>query len=80
VVIVISVTDLLKMLKFRRSGEPQFELQRDLVQDFQLKESSRYKKIEEKSVEAETLDAGHGNWEVGRKTSSRRVKITVPCE
>jgi hypothetical protein len=37
---------------------------------FQLKESSRYKKIEEESVEEKTSGIGYG-----RKTSSRRVKI-----
>jgi hypothetical protein len=40
------------------------------VQEFQLKEISRYKKTEEKSVEAKTSDIGHGSREVGRKTSS----------
>jgi hypothetical protein len=39
-------------------------------QEFQVKETSRYKRIEEKSVEAETLAIGHGSREVGRKTSS----------
>jgi hypothetical protein len=42
---------------------------------FQFKESSRYKNIEEKSVEAKTSDIGHESREVGRKTSSGRVKI-----
>jgi hypothetical protein len=41
---------------------------------FQLKEGSRYKKIEEKPVEAKTLGIGHGSREVGRKTSFRGVK------
>jgi hypothetical protein len=40
-----------------------------------IKESSRYKKIEEKSVEAKTSGIGHGTQEVGRKTSSRSLKI-----
>jgi hypothetical protein len=56
-------------------NEPQFELQRDLVQDFQLKVSSRYKRVDEKSVEAKTSGIGHGSREVGGKTSSCRVKI-----
>jgi hypothetical protein len=45
------------------------------VQEFQLKASSRYKKIEGKSVEAKTSSIRHGSWEVGMKTSSQRVKI-----
>jgi hypothetical protein len=40
------------------------------IQESQLKESLRYKKIEEKSVEAKTLGIGHGNRETGQKTSS----------
>jgi hypothetical protein len=39
------------------------------------KEISRYKKIKEKAVEARTWGIGHGIREVGRKTSSGRVKI-----
>jgi hypothetical protein len=39
------------------------------VQEFQLKESSTYKKIEETSVEAKTSGIAHGSREVGRKTS-----------
>jgi hypothetical protein len=35
----------------------------------------RYKVIEEKLVEAKTLGISHGSQEVGRKTSSQRVKI-----
>jgi hypothetical protein len=35
----------------------------------------RHKKIEEKSIEAQTSGISHGSREVGRKTSSRRVKI-----
>jgi hypothetical protein len=34
----------------------QFELQRELFQEFQLKEGSRYKKIDEKYVEANTAE------------------------
>jgi hypothetical protein len=45
------------------------------IQGFQLKESSRYKKTEEESVEAKTWCIGRRSREVGRKTSSRRVKI-----
>jgi hypothetical protein len=37
----------------------------------------RYKKSEEKSVEAKTLGIDHGGREVGRKTSFRRVKIKI---
>jgi hypothetical protein len=40
----------------------------------QLKESSRYKKIEEKSIKAKTWGIGHGGREVGRKTRSLMVK------
>jgi hypothetical protein len=43
--------------------------------EFQLKECSRYKKIEEKSVEAKTSDIGHGRREVGRRNSSEMAKI-----
>jgi hypothetical protein len=43
--------------------------------EFQLKDSSRYKKIEQKPAEANAWGIGHGGQEVGRKTSSRRVKI-----
>jgi hypothetical protein len=55
--------------------EPQFELQRDLAKELQSKEISRYKKIEEKSVEAKTSGIGHGSRKAGRKTSCRRVKF-----
>jgi hypothetical protein len=54
---------------------PQIALQRETVQEFQFKESSRYKKIEEKPAEAKTWGIDHGSREVVRKTSSRRVKF-----
>jgi hypothetical protein len=41
-----------------------------LVQEFQLKESSRYKKVEEKPVEAKTSGIDYRSREVRRKTSS----------
>jgi hypothetical protein len=69
------------LLKYRSSREPHLEIQLDLIKEterdicrcgrnsssreFQLKESSRYKKLEEKSVEAKTSDIGHGSREVG---------------
>jgi hypothetical protein len=43
--------------------------------EFQLKESSRYKKIEEKSVEGKISGMSHGSREAGRQTRSRSVKI-----
>jgi hypothetical protein len=43
------------LFKLRSSREPQFELQRDSVNDFQLKESARYKMMEVESV----ADFGH---------------------
>jgi hypothetical protein len=73
--ISISSTVLPFPLKFRSLGEPHFEIRRVLVKEFQLKESSRYKKIAEKSIEAKTSGIGHGSWEVGKNTSSIRVKI-----
>jgi hypothetical protein len=70
---------------FRRCLSPVGELNKNksLVKEYksefkeefrrtrELKESSRYKK----SVEAKTSGIGHGSREVGRKTSSWRVKI-----
>jgi hypothetical protein len=54
----------LLLLKSRSSREPQFELQQDLVQELQFKESSRYKKIEEKPAEAKTWGIDHGSRKV----------------
>jgi hypothetical protein len=51
------------------------EIKGNSFREFQLKESSRYKNMEEKPVEAKTLGRVHWPREVGRKTSSRRVKI-----
>jgi hypothetical protein len=45
------------------------------VQEFQLEESSIYKKIKEESDEAKTSDISHGSQKVGKKTGSRMVKI-----
>jgi hypothetical protein len=78
--VCVSFAVLSYLLKFRCSREPQFELQRERtrererIQVFQLKEGSRWS-IEEKPVEVRTAGIGHGSREVGRKTSSRRVKI-----
>jgi hypothetical protein len=41
-------------------------LEYEEVQVFQLKERSRHKKNEEKSVEAKTSGIGHGTRKVGR--------------
>jgi hypothetical protein len=45
------------------------------VQELQLKEISRYKRIEDKSVEDKASGIGHGGREVGRNISSRIMKI-----
>jgi hypothetical protein len=52
-----------------------YRLELKLLQKFQPNEISRYRKTEEKSVEAKTSGIGHGSREIGRQTSSRRVKF-----
>jgi hypothetical protein len=49
-----------------------------LVEELQLKECSRYKKIEEKSVEAKFSAIAHRRWVDGRKTSCGRVATKCP--
>jgi hypothetical protein len=45
-----------------------------LFWEFQLNESSRYKKTEDTSVAVKISDIGYGSREAGRKTSFRWVK------
>jgi hypothetical protein len=54
-----------------------FKSLQDLVQEFQLSEVARYKKIEEKSVEAKISGISHRSRDVGRKTSSQGSRLSV---
>jgi hypothetical protein len=60
---------------FKRSRDRVTARRNSNCRDFQLKGNSRYKNVEEKSVEAKASGIGHGRREVRRKTNSWRVKI-----
>jgi hypothetical protein len=64
------------LLNFRSLRDLHFELKRDLVKEFQLKKSSRYKEI--KRSQLKILSIGPESREDGGYTSSRKVKIKVP--